>query len=1410
MARRRQAKDIVLPESHIKEDMEEFDSLTNQIEDMKEEDQQALKKQSADTPPESYYEEPTQKGPSGDQKYQVGETVTFYDRSGEQVVGKIIEVLVEDREAGDPESGEKERIVPQYHYDIEKSETGELFWVWEEDIKGPVAASRRRAMANRRRAGFGSWMDEYTKEELDNMPVQVVFIGADGNMTNREYPSLAEAQADHPDMSMSQAQAMRGALYTDEAGPAGSPCMRFEDAETYRNLSAMKRTALRLEDFQVGDPVTHAKWGDGEVTYVGSGPNGDKVSVDFTNPMQSLMGPAIVNPAQLQKGHSGTDPWGPAADDSAKEAEVNMTGRGIVEHGCPLCGSDLTYTTLYQEWECQGCHQVFQNPPMEMAAMLKTAEFQVGDRVVFHGPEGDVNGVVYHAIEEHDKSVDVLFDETGEWDSCLIDKVEKLAMKKQAHGGVSASEENGHLVITVDPETQQEVKELVESGDTSDQAMWNLFDTPGFMGSGYNPTSPESIGALTSAPIIEHDGQYYWYPQYESRSPLEDLAETGKTVFQGAQVEKSGMKIKASVQPGDRIKIIGDPENRTGDQGKEGVVVRMDEFSPTCPVIILDGGTEEYSWRAEEVQKIGMKKQAELPQTEKIMQINMDIMEEAGNPQSGMFLRQEPWASKFAQRVKSEVGSVGDDVIRELEDENYHSAIYVMVMNGLTTGTYYTKETYAMKRRAAFDVLPTMEDCEFEIVCEPEGMQPEGNASAIDEETDKQVLQEIYDQLESGNQWAWCSVHVICKWTDEDGQEYKGDDYLGGCSYKSEADFKQPGGYYDDMKQVSYDNMVQNMPAPTHPGREARRVRTAMKKTAETDWNELAQYLKERSAEICQLNGCTEDQHNCESYAYIDANGRLLDVCGSDYFQGSGEPYAGISLPFEGTGDELKEEVAEQTFDEFAEEEDQGVATGASRYLKPKRRTAVDDEQKQSQILHFVEECRANGMSLQECMSNASAKYYSSTGDPAISDMVGQVVTQVYKEASCPPGLSKDVKDKVKEEYGPDNPKTYQTLWKIKDEQKEGMLRRIGEDMMSHVQSCEICGKAIMGGSPDDLCPVGQQFWKKEIENAGGEVTDPNFGKVTALKIGEDVFLRDLKIKGHVKMIEGELVTISNNLLGDHFYVVGDDNIVRRRRRYATVQDEVNDLERMKLRIEEQKKDTVDETQMQALEERLKELDREIGNANAKEAMENPHFWDKVGEEIEDGTDKKLRSPSTEEVSEEGHDEQRAHPSKGEPGEGSEYRHEISAESFVPSDHFEVGDTVTNQDGTLPQSKVVEGPFPSDGTFVWVDVPDEGPCQYRPKDLLKVQASEREAEDAVAPTLGGMLENVEQKVDAGEAGPVKFALDKDMFKDDKQKAMEADEDAVVNPGKKKSNPSGGGYQSSAPFVGPSAMPGQNM
>ena len=84
---------------------------------------------------------------------------------------------------------------------------------------------------------------------------------------------------------------------------------------------------------------------------------------------------------------------------------------------------------------------------------------------------------------------------------------------------------------------------------------------------------------------------------------------------------------------------------------------------------------------------------------------------------------------------------------------------------------------------------------------------------------------------------------------------------------------------------------------------------------------QLSRYLRARSREICKDNECPRGgDHNCESYAYIRHDGRLLDVCASDYFQGESKPYAAVSLPWTGNAHELRDEIEEQTFEQLEQE----------------------------------------------------------------------------------------------------------------------------------------------------------------------------------------------------------------------------------------------------------------------------------------------------------------------------------------------------------------------------------------------------------------------------------------------------------------------------------------------------------
>lgn len=101
--------------------------------------------------------------------------------------------------------------------------------------------------------------------------------------------------------------------------------------------------------------------------------------------------------------------------------------------------------------------------------------------------------------------------------------------------------------------------------------------------------------------------------------------------------------------------------------------------------------------------------------------------------------------------------------------------------------------------------VPEINEVEFSLEYFPEDIPVKGNASAIDEEADKETEDWIFDQLNRGNEWAWCRVKVTATWRGVEGE-----DHLGGCSYKSEKDFKE-GGDFEDMKNEAYSRLVSNL-----------------------------------------------------------------------------------------------------------------------------------------------------------------------------------------------------------------------------------------------------------------------------------------------------------------------------------------------------------------------------------------------------------------------------------------------------------------------------------------------------------------------------------------------------------------------------------------------------------------------
>ena len=93
----------------------------------------------------------------------------------------------------------------------------------------------------------------------------------------------------------------------------------------------------------------------------------------------------------------------------------------------------------------------------------------------------------------------------------------------------------------------------------------------------------------------------------------------------------------------------------------------------------------------------------------------------------------------------------------------------------------------------------TETDVDFELIVHEEDLPINGNAIASgNDEYDNEVEKELSERLNSGDAWAWCCVEVKATFG-----HFSASDFLGGCSYKDENEFTQPGGYYDDMKEVA-------------------------------------------------------------------------------------------------------------------------------------------------------------------------------------------------------------------------------------------------------------------------------------------------------------------------------------------------------------------------------------------------------------------------------------------------------------------------------------------------------------------------------------------------------------------------------------------------------------------------------
>lgn len=93
------------------------------------------------------------------------------------------------------------------------------------------------------------------------------------------------------------------------------------------------------------------------------------------------------------------------------------------------------------------------------------------------------------------------------------------------------------------------------------------------------------------------------------------------------------------------------------------------------------------------------------------------------------------------------------------------------------------------------------------LECIPEDCEVRGNALASgDDAEDRREEDRILAELERGNTWAWCTARVVAEYAG-----LIGEDYLGCCSYRDEADFRAPGGYFDDMMATALEELAESL-----------------------------------------------------------------------------------------------------------------------------------------------------------------------------------------------------------------------------------------------------------------------------------------------------------------------------------------------------------------------------------------------------------------------------------------------------------------------------------------------------------------------------------------------------------------------------------------------------------------------
>jgi hypothetical protein len=152
-----------------------------------------------------------------------------------------------------------------------------------------------------------------------------------------------------------------------------------------------------------------------------------------------------------------------------------------------------------------------------------------------------------------------------------------------------------------------------------------------------------------------------------------------------------------------------------------------------------------------------------------------------------------------------------------------------------------------MNEAQALRISRQLESATIELIVEQDQESHIDHFATDEPELDRQLEREISERLDRGDIWAWCCVKVVATLEIDDTQ-YRGEsDWLGGCCYKDERDFREPGDYFTDMKDTALNALAdQLMSRPLDPGDIA--ITTDAQRLALADLVNRA--LKYRSREI--------------------------------------------------------------------------------------------------------------------------------------------------------------------------------------------------------------------------------------------------------------------------------------------------------------------------------------------------------------------------------------------------------------------------------------------------------------------------------------------------------------------------------------------------------------------------------